>query len=528
MNKLDIWGDDEVRSDNSQNSRSVIGIARLYYKIKGLNDVETKERGFECLLSKFFHSKSRINGETEAASSGIAAQSGTITELDNLLSKRDYTGAISLFEFHKREGKNDVSTDLWMSYCAFHAGQYSKAVQVYEDLIATKEAYPPETEIFLACAYYFLNQLEKAKQHAEQGYYCPKIPLRNRLLLHIYNKLGDEANVKKCHSELCDTNEDVLSLAAIHFQRSHYQEALDSYKKLLSESKHFLALNVYLALCYYKLEYYDVALWTDPDSVGFRAEASSLSLCTVASPKPINITRIKDTIQLYLSQFPDSPFAINVQACARYRLYNSKAADRELLRVVFHDGDGALITLPSLVNEIPESRLNLIKFHLQRDTVAGRQAMASAHFLLNQLDEALIYLDSIKEYFEDDDVFSYNYGQVLLANNRSAEAEDVLQRISDPLVRKRFVYTMCLVRCYCENGKGDLAWALCSKLKHSDGLTKVYEVIANECYKAGDYYHSALAFDALCQLQSDEEFWNGKKNAIFGIIRNVMDATLPK
>ena len=50
-----------------------------------------------------------------------------------------------------------------------------------------------------------------------------------------------------------------MSLASIHYLRSHYQEAIDIYKRILLDNREYLALNVYVALCYYKLDYYDVS-----------------------------------------------------------------------------------------------------------------------------------------------------------------------------------------------------------------------------------------------------------------------------
>ena len=61
------------------------------------------------------------------------------------------------------------------------------------------------------------------------------------------------------HQELEDVIEDQLSLASIHYLRSHYQEAIDIYKRILLDNREYLALNVYVALCYYKLDYYDVS-----------------------------------------------------------------------------------------------------------------------------------------------------------------------------------------------------------------------------------------------------------------------------
>ena len=44
------------------------------------------------------------------------------------------------------------------------------------------------------------------------------------------------------------------------------------------------------------------------------------------------------------------------------------------------------------------------------DTIPGRQCMASCFFLLKQFDDVLIYLRSIKNYFQTDDDFNWNLG----------------------------------------------------------------------------------------------------------------------
>ena len=55
-----------------------------------------------------------------------------------------------------------------------------------------------------------------------------------------------------------------------------------------------LALNVYLAMCYHKLDYYDVS---------------------------------QEVLAGYVQQHPDSAVAINLKACNYYKLYNGKAAE---------------------------------------------------------------------------------------------------------------------------------------------------------------------------------------------------------
>lgn len=117
------------------------------------------------------------------------------------------------------------------------------------------------------------------------------------------------------------------------------------YKKLLLENRDDLALNVYVAMCYYKLDYYDVSL---------------------------------EILAVYLQSFPSSAVAVNLKACNHFRLYNGKAAEAELnvlaghgvnlhgndlIRhnmVVFSNGDHALQVLPGLVDVIPEAKLNLV------------------------------------------------------------------------------------------------------------------------------------------------------------------------
>ena len=110
-------------------------------------------------------------------------------------------------------------------------------------------------------------------------------------------------------------------------------------------------MNVYVALCYYKLDYYDVS---------------------------------QEVLAAYLQRYPDSAVALNLKACNHFKLYNGKAAEvelkqlldnsslagggRELIRhnlVVFRQGEGALQTLPALVDVVAEARLNLAIWHLK-------------------------------------------------------------------------------------------------------------------------------------------------------------------
>lgn len=110
-----------------------------------------------------------------------------------------------------------------------------------------------------------------------------------------------------------------------------------------------LALNVYVALCYYKLDYYDVS---------------------------------QEVLGLYLNHYPDSVIAINLKACNTFRLYNGTTAENELRAiteqssnvgfghdllkhniVVFREGEGAM-----QVSRF-QSKLNLIYISLPRGKI---------------------------------------------------------------------------------------------------------------------------------------------------------------
>ncbi|XP_077195402.1 intraflagellar transport protein 56 isoform X4 [Paroedura picta] len=375
------------------------------------------------------------------------------------------------------------------------------------------------------------------------------------------------------HQNLQDITEDQLSLASIHYMRSHYQEAIDIYKRILLDNREYLALNVYVALCYYKLDYYDVS---------------------------------QEVLAVYLQQVPDSTIALNLKACNHFRLYNGKAAEAELKSlmdsastsfefakelikhnlVVFRGGEGALQVLPSLIDVIPEVRLNLVIYYLRQDdaqeaynlikdlepttpqeyilkgvvnavlgqemgsrdhlkiaqqffqlvggsasecdTIPGRQCMASCFFLLRQFDDVLIYLNSVKSYFYNDDTFNFNYAQAKAATGNTSEAEEVFLLIQSEKIKNDFVYISWLARCYIMNKKPRQAWELYQKMETSGESFSLLQLIANDCYKMGQFYYSAKAFDVLERLDPNPEYWEGKRGACVGIFQMILACREPK
>ncbi|XP_033109208.1 intraflagellar transport protein 56-like [Anneissia japonica] len=489
--------------------------------------------------------------------------------LDEFLQLRDYTGAITLLEFTRSSGKGNEEQDSWIAYCAFHLGDYKRAMEEYERL-TRKEACNPDLWSNLGCCYFFLGMYDEADKAASKA---PKSSLQNRLQFHLSQKFNDEKRLMGYHQELQDKIEDQLSLASIHYLRSHYQEAIDIYKRILLDNRDSLALNVYVALCYYKLDYYDVS---------------------------------QEVLAVYLQNFADSAVALNLKACNHFRLYNGKAAEAELKNlqdlaspsfayaqdlikhnlVVFRGGEGALQILPPLIDVIPEARLNLVIYHLRQDdvneayalikdvepttpqeyilkgvvnatlgqdtqsrehlkiaqqyfqlvggsasecdTIPGRQCMASCFFLLKQFEDVLIYLNSVKSYFYNDDSFNFNYAQAKATAGNYKEAEEIFLLIQNEKIKKDYTYLSWLARCYIMNRKARLAWELYLKMETSGESFSLLQLIGNDCYKMGQFYYAAKAFDTLERLDPNPEYWEGKRGACVGVFQQIIAGHEPR
>ncbi|XP_014261516.1 intraflagellar transport protein 56 [Cimex lectularius] len=497
----------------------------------------------------------------------VAAESSNsnkaIPTLEQYLANRDYTGAITILEFEQSYGKSNGMTDRWLGYCAFHLGDYKRAMQIYETLAALQNP-PSDTLVNLACCYFFLGLYQQADKVLEK---VPDCPLKVRLLFHLCHKLGNEVRLIENHKKLENTIEDSLSLAALHYLRSHHKEAIDIYKKILLDKREFLALNVYVALCYYKLDYYDVS---------------------------------QEVLGAYLQKYPDSAIALNLKACNFFKLENGKAAENEikplldlsstsfafghdLIRhnlVVFRSGIGALQVLPPLVDVIPEARLNLVIYYFKQgdyieaydliknlepsvpheyilkgivnvaigqetnsrehlkiaeqyfllvgnsesecDTIPGRQCMASLYFLQKQFEDVHVYLTSIKSYFFNDDNFNYNYAQAKSALGNYKEAEETFLMIQNEKIVNDYIYISHLARAYVMNGKPQQAWELYIKMETSPDSFNLLLLIANDCYRMGHFYYAAKAFDLLERLDPSPEYWEGKRGACIGAFQMII------
>uniref|UniRef100_A0A452HZS0 Intraflagellar transport protein 56 n=1 Tax=Gopherus agassizii TaxID=38772 RepID=A0A452HZS0_9SAUR len=441
-----------------------------------------------------------------------------VPQLEELLAQRDFTGAIALLEFKRHVGEQDEDTDLWIGYCAFHLGDYKRALEEYEAL--TKQpGCNPDVWVNLACTYFLLGMYTQAEQ---AGLKAPRSRLQNRLLFHLAHKFSDEKKLMSFHQNLQDITEDQLSLASIHYMRSHYQEAIDIYKRILLDNREYLALNVYVALCYYKLDYYDVS---------------------------------QEVLAVYLQQVPDSTIALNLKACNHFRLYNGKAAEAELKSlmdnasssfefakelikhnlVVFRGGEGALQVLPPLVDVIPEARLNLVIYYLRQDDVQEAynlikdlEPTTPQEYILKGVVNAALGQEMGSSYFYNDDTFNFNYAQAKAATGNTSEGEEVFLLIQSEKIKNDYVYLSWLARCYIMNKKPRLAWELYLKMETSGESFSLLQLIANDCYKMGQFYYSAKAFDVLERLDPNPEYWEGKRGACVGIFQMILAGREPK
>ena len=512
--------------------------------------------------------------------------------LEDFLHRRDWAGATTLLEhrrsFPGQDGEESPSTTLeWLAYVHFHAGDPGKALELYRTLL--READPnPTHHVFAAACLFYLGRYDEAAAEADKG---PDTKLRTRVLFHCANKKDDEATLMRYHSQLGDSVEDQLSSASVHYQRGHYQEAVDIFKRLMLEDRERVALNVYVALCYHKLEYFDVSC---------------------------------ELLETYLNAHPTSPAAVNLKACNVFKMRDGKAAELELgalskdgathastddahdlvrhNRAVFRDGDGAVRVFKPLMNDggvPPEARLNLVihflrlgepfealalvadlepatpqeyvlkgvthavvgqtaasetrdaREHLKLaqqcfqivgssasecDTVAGRQSMASCFHLLDQHEDALVYLKSIAEFSKDDDDFHWNFGMCAAASGDWRAGEEELSRVANSAYQDELPYKTWLAKCLVRNGKAAAAWALCEETaaasndeaedgaadRAAESLAALLRVVADACYQIGEYYVAMRAFDELERLEETDAFWEGKRGAAVGTFANVL------
>lgn len=83
----------------------------------------------------------------------------------------------------------------------------------------------------------------------------PKSALQVRVLFHVAHKQNNEEKLMNLHRQLQDVIEDQMCLASMHYMRSHFQEALDIYKRYLVENRYTSLLQTFSGNQFFRFLY---------------------------------------------------------------------------------------------------------------------------------------------------------------------------------------------------------------------------------------------------------------------------------
>eukprot|EP00916_Digyalum_oweni_P024866 GHVL01041078.1.p1 GENE.GHVL01041078.1~~GHVL01041078.1.p1 ORF type:complete len:574 (+),score=150.25 GHVL01041078.1:93-1814(+) len=494
--------------------------------------------------------------------------------LEDFLCRQDYVGAQVFIDFEKKSNIFREDSEEWMAYLLFQTGEYQKAADIYINIINNinnnnKEQIENINNIIIyySCCLYALCRYEESYKNIQKS--SIKNDLYNRICYHISNQINDQNVLIIYNNKLINNNNiyNELCIAAMKYLCNLYNESINIYNKILIKYKEYISIYVYIAMCNYKLENYDTAL---------------------------------ENINIYLSKYNNSIFAVNLKACCNCQLYNGRQGEEELKTLskasssshvfsehdilrhniaVFRNGENAPQVFTPLIDVIPEARLNLAIFNLKEgrvkegyalikdmktafpreyiikaavlallgqqtesteyikessnlyqmigsnaaecDTIPGRQSMAACYILLKQFDDSLVYLKSIKSYFEFDDVFNWNYGIACAAARDYKEARDALIQIRDEQFKKDFCYITWIARCHIICGSPQDAWDMYSDIEPRETYS-LLQLIANDCFRMGHFIYSCRAFDLLEKMDPDPEFSEGKRGAAVGVFQQVI------
>jgi intraflagellar transport protein 56 len=173
-------------------------------------------------------------------------------DFKDFVENKDYVGALAILESGQCDCISIFDKLLWIAFCSFRLGDYSRSKEVYLDLLSGKHGEVPKgLGLYLAITHFYESSYPEAEKAALS---VPgDFEVKNRILLQIARVTDDETKVAKYRLHLRDTKQDELSVAAIELYRHHYKETADIYEKMIAEDSDDLALNVYLAVCYYKM-----------------------------------------------------------------------------------------------------------------------------------------------------------------------------------------------------------------------------------------------------------------------------------
>lgn len=440
---------------------------------------------------------------------------------------------------------------------------YSKALDVYNDL-NKRPNYDLNIHTYKACCLYALAKYKEAFDESKLGL---ENDLNIRVKFHIAFKLGNGTQVIDNHAKLNKNNiVDKLCLAASQYLKTDYEDAIEVYKKILLDKK-YDAVNIYLAMCYYKVEYWEVA--KDLVIQYLSRHKSSVIVTNLKAAIEYNMSGNQREAISVLSSLSELPKNIKILEENELLKHNMAVFDNE-------DNPNKLRIFSSLMEVIPEAKLNLIIYYLRSDqiasaynlikdiqptqnreyilkatthcllgqqsdknaehikkamtyfqsigasasecdTIEGRICMAAC-FRLNKLyNDELLYLESIENFMKDDDDFNWNYGISLAVCQKYKEAEEVLLRIKKEKYKNEITYLYWISRVYIMNGKPDYAWNLYISIENHLIALSMLNFITNEFYRMGHFYYALKAFVFMEKFSPSQEILNGKTASAIGV-----------
>lgn len=478
----------------------------------------------------------------------------SIETIINAVEQRNYSAAATYIEFLEEDLNMQVdnSFKLWKGYCLFHQGKYQEAIELYQKML---EADPNNLilHLYISSCLFYLKEFDEAKAEAEKG---PQCDYKIRLLFHIAHQQNDEELLFQCHSKLVGTLENQLSLAAIHYQRSNYQEGIDLYQKLLAEHPDYIALNVYIAMCMFKLEKFQES---------------------------------NDSVDEYLGINSDSAVALNLKSCDYFKLFPDPAvAESQLLQVkkfgsasfnfiddliqhnlcVFLGGADGYQVFPKLIASVPEARNNLATLYVRdnnadeaftllenfkpsdvndfilkgtvlleygqnksdvnlieeanqifsiisemediKDTVIQRCAMATTNFINADFYKVIKIMDSFRHVLGTCDEFIYNEGMANGVLENWKQAEECFAKLENSPYKQDPSYQQWYAKTLLKNKKYEQAWQLYLDATKTEVASAILQIIASETFSDGEYVYSMRAYDQLNKIEfNNPEFAQG-------------------
>jgi intraflagellar transport protein 56 len=68
------------------------------------------------------------------------------------------------WQFERHSGTSRELGDQWIGYCAFHLGDYKRALKEFQNLTADAAKTNPEDWMNLACCYFYLGMYPEAEE----------------------------------------------------------------------------------------------------------------------------------------------------------------------------------------------------------------------------------------------------------------------------------------------------------------------------------------------------------------------------